>query len=172
MTLHPRRLARLLGLSLLAAAGAQADFPYRGDVLALKGQAQACHLGFIRLYDIEYFGAREAAAGATRCVRITYRRGFSAKTLAEATDAVFRERHGSTDAERFRDDLAQVAAAYRAVEPGDVYTYCLDAGGGVLLRDRREVLRFESTGFAQRYLQIWVTGEDAELRPEWAFARC
>lgn len=140
--------------------------------LALKAQARACYLGFIELYDAAYFRG-DSPAPATRCVQVDYRRGFSAAALERATNEVFRERHGAETAARHAPYLAQVGEVYRAVEAGDRYTYCVDDDGdGVLWRDGRAVVRFDSNEFSERFMQIWVAGETGEAQPRWAFPAC
>jgi hypothetical protein len=141
--------------------------------LELRAQARACYLGFIKLYDVDYF--REAGAGgdATRCVRVSYLRDFSAEALDEATLKVFAERHGDGALRRYRRELEQVGMVYEPVAPGDRYTFCRAPGDtGLLLRDGREVMRVVTDGFAERFLEIWVRSEDAAQAPEWAFSRC
>ena len=141
-----------------------------GRGLDLKAQTRACYLGFLRLYDVDYFSAVQ---GAGSCVRLSYLREFGADTLAEATTKVFRERHGDAAAELHRPQLDRVADAYRTVAPGDRYTYCVDAQGkGSLLRDSRVVAEFSSVEFANRFLQIWVSGESPDQEPAWAFSTC
>ena len=163
-----------LGLALTASAGAATGSLAVGDQLfELRSQTRACYLGFIRLYDVEYFRAIAAHDAPGRCVRVSYLRGFSAEALAEATNEVFRERHGDVVAQRFARELSQVAQAYQPVDDGDRYTYCVvPESAGVLMRDGRSVVRVQSDEFAERFLQIWVRAEDEAARPLWAFGQC
>lgn len=141
--------------------------------LELRAQTRACYLGFIQLYDAEYFRADDVRGAPGRCVRVSYLRDFSAEALAEATDKVFRERHGDAVAARFGAELEQIGAAYRPVDSGDRYTYCVvPERAGLLLRDGRTVLRVDSADFAERFMQIWVRAEDESARPQWAFGQC
>lgn len=160
------------GLLVSASAGA-GTLAIDDDVLDLRAQTRACYLGFIKLYDVEYFRAPAAQGTPGRCVRVSYLREFSAEDLAEATDEVFRERHGDSVAERFDLELKRVGQVYRPVDSGDRYTYCVvPENAGVLLRDGRAVLRVESGDFAERFMQIWVSAEDDGARPLWAFGQC
>ncbi|MCG6965335.1 MAG: hypothetical protein LJE59_02360 [Chromatiaceae bacterium] len=90
--------------------------------LELKAQARACYLGFIKLYDVDFF--RNRAEGMS-CIRLSYLRDIDAETLGEATQEVFEVRDGAGALSRYRPELEQVASAYRSVEPGDRYLYCL-----------------------------------------------
>ena len=138
----------------------------------LKAQARACYLGFIKLYDIDYFADPADGAGA-RCVRVSYLRGFSADELGEATFKVFRERHGDALTQRYRAQLTEVESAYRSVQSGDRYTYCVnDSDSGILMRDGSSVISFSSDDFAERFLQIWVKRERQGGEPEWGFGSC
>ncbi len=172
-----RSFAWLLAGGLLLAPGAASAAADRllldERPLELRAQARACYLGFIKLYDVDYF--REAGGGgdAARCVRVSYLRDFSAEALDEATLKVFAERHGDAVFERYRRELDQVGLVYEPVQPGDRYTFCAAPGGtGLLLRNGREVIRFVGDDFAERFLQIWVRAEDGSQTPEWAFSRC
>ena len=140
-----------------------------GDApLDLRAEARACYLGFIRLYEVDYY-----AADAARCVQVSYLRAFSEEALDEATRQVFEDRHGRAASERYRAALARVGDAYRAVEPGDRYAYCVAPdSGGLLLRDGTEVARLEEPGLAERFLQIWVTADRPDGTPVWGFGQC
>ncbi len=144
-----------------------------GDAsLALTAQARACYLGFIKLYDIDYFARGPREQGA-RCVQVSYLRDFSAEELGEATLKIFRKRHGDDLVGQYRRELSDVGSAYLAVAPGDRYTYCVDpAAGGVLQRDGAPVAQFGSADFAARFLQIWVKRERDDGLPEWGFGQC
>lgn len=162
----------LISLSLAGMASATQQLTLGDASLALTAQARACYLGFIRLYDIEYFARGPREQGA-RCVQVSYLRNFSAEELGEATLKVFRKRHGDDLVGRYQQELGDVGAAYLAVQPGDRYTYCTDpAAGGVLLRDGTTVAQFGSSDFAARFLQIWVERERDDGLPEWSFGQC
>lgn len=159
----------LFGLLLSGGASAAERLWFDGRQLDLRAQARACYLGFIDLYDVDYFRGPARAS----CIRLSYLRGFDAETLGEATRKVFVDRHGATVSDRYDRELAEVAAAYRSVEPGDQYLYCLEADGtGTLLRDDAPALQVPSADFARRFLQIWVRGEDGSGAPQWAFRNC
>ena len=159
----------LFGVLLSGAASAAERLWFDGRQLELRAQTRACYLGFIDLYDVDYFRGPAQAS----CVRLSYLRGFDAETLGEATRKVFADRHGDRLGSRYEAELEQVAAAYRAVEPGDQYTYCLEPDGtGALLRDDLPALQMASPDFARRFLQIWVQGEDASGEPRWSFGSC
>lgn len=160
----------LLGFLLLGGASAAERLWFDGRELELKAQARACYLGFLKLYDVEYF---RASNQDTSCIRLSYLREFDAQTLGEATREVFKDRHGARLVRRYRVELEQVAAAYLAVAPGDRYLYCLEAdGSGTLQRDDAPTLRLPSADFARRFLQIWVQGEEGPADPEWGFSSC
>ncbi len=159
----------LFGVLLSGGATAAERLWIDGRQLDLKAQTRACYLGFIDLYDVDYFRGPAHAS----CVRLSYLRGFAAETLGDATRKVFVDRHGATVSDRYDRELAAVAAAYRSVEPGDRYLYCLDAdGAGALMRDDMPALQLPSGDFARRFLQIWVRGEDGAGKPQWAFSDC
>jgi len=160
-------LPLLCVLSAPLAAERQSAF---GDArLDLRAEARACYLGFIELFDVDYF----ARPGAERCVELSYLREFSDEDLNEATLKVFEERHGREAVDRYRAELQQLASAYRPVGPGDRYTYCTDPdAGGLLLRDDAPVVRFETADFAERFLQIWVKSVRPQGEPEWGFRQC
>ncbi len=167
-----RRLSAGLLLGMLIAAGASGAerLWFDGRQLELAGQARACYLGFIELYDADYFRSESNPAS---CIQLSYLREFDAKTLAEATREVFMDRHGAAVGSQYETELALVAAAYRAVQPGDQYLYCLEPDGtGTLLRDQVPALQLPSADFARRFLQIWVSGEDGSGTPQWAFGSC
>ena len=160
-----------LGLLLSAGVSAKERLWFEGRELELQGQARACYLGFIELYEVDYF--RDPAHAS--CIRLSYLREIDAETLAEATRKVFTDRHGASVSDRFEAELAQVGAAYRSVEPGDNYLYCLDTDGtGTLVRNGNDTstLQLPSADFARRYLQIWVREEEESGDPRWAFSRC
>ena len=160
---------RWLPILLLISTSVGASLPPVDSDLQVRAQARACYLGFIKLYDVDYLAGETGA----RCVRVSYLRGFSADQLGEATTQIFRERHGETVAERYRDLLGEVNRAYADVDDGDSYTYCVTQDrGGVLLRDARPVSRIASDDFARRFMQIWVTTERADGGPDWAFRDC
>jgi hypothetical protein len=160
----------LLGFLLSGGASAAERLWFDGQQLELKAQARACYLGFIELYDVDYF---RAPARDTSCIRLSYLREFDAETLGEATREVFKDRHGAGLVNRYRVELEQVAAAYRPVAPGDRYLYCLEAdGSGILQRDGAPTLQLPSVDFARRFLQIWVQGEESPDDPEWGFSSC
>lgn len=166
----PARWRHWLLLAALAPAAVAEQLQIGGRDLALSAQARACYLGFIRLYDAAYFRATDPDQ---RCVRLSYLRGFSAEDLEQATREVFAERHGEAASRDHAALLDEVGRAYRAVAQGDRYTYCvMPDGAGVLLREDDEVVRTGSSDFARRFMQIWVHGEDAAARPQWAFGRC
>lgn len=143
-----------------------------GRELELKAQARACYLGFIKLYDADYFRG-SAEDGPTRCVRVSYLRDFSASELDEATRRIYKDLHGDAVADRHQAWLERIGLAYRAVRPGDRYLYCVDpAGLGALIRDGAPVVSISAGDFAQRFLQIWVRSEDAAQVPAWSFKRC
>jgi hypothetical protein len=153
-------------------ASAADKLSIEGRDLELKAQARACYLGFIKLYDADYFRG-SGQDGPTRCIRVSYLRDFSASQLDEATRETYRDLHGEAVAERHRAWLERIGMAYRAVRPGDRYLYCVDAGGaGALLRDEVTVASIPSNDFARRFLQIWVRSEDADQMPDWRFGRC
>jgi hypothetical protein len=157
-------MGSMLGFSVQASA-----LPPVDELLELRDQARACYLGFIKIYDVDYL----ADDASTRCVRVSYLRGFSADELGEATTKVFAKRHGNAEAARFIDLLDGVNQSYKAVQDGDTYTYCVaDTAGGVLIRDGEPVKRISSDEFARRFLQIWVNGERADGMPEWSFNNC
>lgn len=159
----------LLGLLLSGGVSATERLRFEGRQLELKAQARACYLGFIELYDVDYYRGPTRAS----CIRLSYLREFDAKTLGVATRKVFEERHGASVGSRYHAELEQVAAAYRSVGPGDRYLYCLEADGtGTLLRDDMPALQLPSTDFARRFLQIWVRGEGGPEDPQWAFGTC
>ena len=159
----------LLGLLLSGGGSATERLWFEGRELELQAQARACYLGFIKLYEVDYF--RDPAHAS--CIRLSYLREIDAKTLAEATRKVFTDRHGASVSDRYDAELAQVAAAYRSVEPGDQYMYCLDTDGtGTLVRNNTSILQLPSADFARRYLQIWVREEEGPGDPRWAFRRC
>ena len=160
----------LMGLVWAGGASAAERLWFDGQALELKAQARACYLGFLELYDVDYF---RAPTRETDCIRLSYLREFDAETLGEATLEVFKDRHGEDLVSRYRAELEQVAAAYRSVEPGDRYLYCLeDDGTGILQRDDAPTLRLASADFARRFLQIWVQGEDGTGAPRWGFPSC
>ena len=166
-----RRSLWLFLPALLLAGAVSADdrLWFDGRQLPLKAEARACYLGFIELYDVDYF---HTPTNDTSCVRLSYLRGFEAETLGEATREVFEDRHGADLAGQYRVELEQVAAAYRSVEPGDRYLYCLVSDGtGALLRDEA-VVRLPDAGFARRFMQIWVQGIDGAGDPRWGFRSC
>lgn len=137
--------------------------------LELRAQARACYLGFIKIYDVDYFADDTAA----RCVRVSYLRGFSADELGEATVKVFAKRHGEDTARRYEDLLSELNAAYEPVDNGDTYTYCVAPNtGGLLMRDGNTVKQIHSEDFAERFLRIWIKGEQTRGEPEWAFGTC
>jgi len=163
-------VALMLGLSLSGGVFAAERLWFDDRELELKAQARACYLGFIKLYDVDFFRNQ---AESTSCVRLSYLRDFDAETLGEATQEVFEDRHGAGVVSRYRPELDQVASAYRSVEPGDRYLYCLESDGtGSLMRDNAPTLRLKSGDFARRFLQIWVKGEDDLGNPQWAFGSC
>lgn len=151
---------------LLAASSAHAAVD--DSALQVRGQARACYLGFIHLYDAEYLSDAQGA----RCVRVAYLREFSAEDLDRATRRVFRIRHGDAVTERFGDWLEQVGEAYRPVEVGDRYTYCVSGDHGTLLRDGQTAVQISDGEFARRFMQIWVHREQLGARPDWAFTQC
>ncbi|MCB1801449.1 MAG: chalcone isomerase family protein [Gammaproteobacteria bacterium] len=175
MMWRARLVLALTCLAVTALAAARSDgegLQIDERWLTLKAQARACYLGFIELYDAAYFRS-DTSTPAKRCIQVDYRRSFSAAALDKATNEVFRERHGAESAARYAHYLAQVGDVYRAVEAGDRYTYCLDDNaGGVLWRDGKAVVRFDSHEFSERFMQIWVAGETADARPRWAFPGC
>ncbi|MBT8430262.1 MAG: hypothetical protein KJN79_10160 [Gammaproteobacteria bacterium] len=160
----------LLGLVLAGPLSAGEAIEVDGQRLELKAQARACYLGFIELYDVDYF---RGAAGPASCVRLSYLRDIEAATLEEATRKVFEERHGGGFVSRYRAELERVGKAYRSVAPGDQYLYCVAADGtGSLLRDNAAVVQLASSDFARRFLQIWVQDEDPADTPQWGFGQC
>lgn len=159
-----------LGLSLSGGVCAAERLWFDDRQLELKAQARACYLGFLELYDVDFFRNQDES---TSCVRLSYLRDFDAETLGEATQKVFEDRHGAGVVDRYRPELEQVASAYRSVGPGDRYLYCLGSDGtGALLRDDAPTLQLPSAEFARRFLQIWVKGEDALGNPQWGFGSC
>jgi hypothetical protein len=160
----------LLGLVLAGPLSAGEAIEVNGQRLELKAQARACYLGFVELYDVDYF---RDTAGPVSCVRLSYLRDIEAATLDEATRKVFEERHGGEFVNRYRAELEQVGKAYRPVGPGDQYLYCVGAdGAGSLLRDNAPVVQLASSDFARRFLQIWVKADDPADAPQWGFGRC
>jgi hypothetical protein len=160
----------LLGFVMAGPLSAGEAIEVNGQRLELKAQARACYLGFVELYDVDYF---RDTAGPASCVRLSYLRGIEASTLDEATQKVFEERHGGEFVSRYRAELEQVGKAYRPVGPGDQYLYCVGAdGAGSLLRDNAQVARMESSDFARRFLQIWVKDDGSADAPQWGFGRC
>lgn len=161
----------LLSLCLLLSGPgfAAAALDFDDSLLELKAQARACYMGFIELYDADYY----ARPGVGRCIRLSYLRDFSGEALDEATVKVFKQRHGEAMVARYREDLARIGAAYRPVVPGDRYTYCVgNDSGGVLLRDGEAVARIDSNELAERFLQIWVRSDAPDSLPEWGFGQC
>ena len=156
------------GMAAVSIASASID----QNALTVSAQARACYLGILALYDAQYLRDADSTA-PTRCVQLDYRRAFSADELAEATREIFAERHGGDVAQRFAAELTQVGHAYRTVEPGDRYTFCVGPrGNGVLLHNGDVSAQFPSAGFSERFMQIWVLSEDAQRRPRWAFTQC
>ena len=159
----------LLALLSSAAIADTRQFLLGDTTLDLRAEARACYLGFIKLYEIDYYVGPEDA----RCVQLAYLRGFSDEALDEATRKVFEQRHGRAVSERYTADLARIGGAYRAVEPGDSYAYCVaPEAGGLLLRDGVTVARLEEPGLAERFLQIWVTSDEPDRAPTWGFGEC
>ena len=81
----------LIGLVWAGGASAAERLWFDGQALELKAQARACYLGFLELYDVDYF---RAPTRDTNCIRLSYLREFDAETLGEATLEVFKDRHG------------------------------------------------------------------------------
>ncbi len=67
-----------LGLSLAGPLSAGEAIEVDGQRLELKAQARACYLGFVELYDVDYF---RGTAGPASCVRLSYLRDIEAATL-------------------------------------------------------------------------------------------
>jgi hypothetical protein len=138
--------------------------------LELRDQARACYLGFIKLYDVDYL----ANDDGDRCVRVAYLREFSVDQLSKATKQVFAQRHGDEVATQYVDLLEKINDAYEPVLGGDTYTYCVKPamGGGLLLRDGKPVTQVPVDDFAERFMQIWVSGENPQGKPNWKFRNC
>jgi len=162
--------AMVLGLVLAGPLLANETIEIDGQRLELRAQARACYLGFVELYDVDYF---RGPAGPASCVRLSYLRDIEAATLGEATQEVFEERHGGEFVSRYRAELERVGRAYRSVGPGDQYLYCVGSdGAGSLLRDNAPVVQLTSADFAHRFLQIWVQADDPADAPQWGFGEC
>jgi len=154
---------------LSAPLAAERQLELEGALLDLRAEARACYLGFVELYEIDYF----ARPGGARCVQVSYLREFSREQLDAATLKVFETRHGREAVDQYRTQLQRVGSAYRPVVAGDGYTYCVSPqSNGLLLRDGAAVVRFGSADFAERFLQIWVKSDRAEGDPEWGFSQC
>jgi len=165
------RLSVVFGvvLAMLWSLAEAQTLRHRGHDLSVRDQARACYLVFVKLYDATYF---RDDAGEWRCVRLDYLRAFSRDELVEATEQIFAKQHGEAAVQQYGAQLAQVADAYIAVDPGDTYQYCVErAGGGEMLRDGRVTVRLDDPEFSERFLNIWVTGEEAG-KPQWNFSRC
>ena len=164
-----KRWVLLLALLSSTAIADTRQFLLGETALDLRAEARACYLGFIKLYEVDYY----AGPDASRCVQLSYLRGFSEEALDEATRKVFEQRHGPDVRARYSADLARIGGAYRAVEPGDRYAYCVaPEAGGLLLREGVAVARLEEPGLAERFLQIWVTSDQPDEGPTWGFGEC
>lgn len=142
---------------------------YQGQELSLSDRSGACYLVFIKLYEAAYFRSEE---GDSRCVGLDYLRSFSGEELARATREVFQKLHGESLGARYQPKLARLAVAYRGVEPGDSYQFCVGGSSGAeLRRDGETVVRFADAEFGERLMKIWVADEQAG-RPNWNFQRC
>ena len=165
------RLSVVFGvvLAMLWSLAEAQTLRYRGHDLQVSDQARACYLVFVKLYDATYY---RDDSGSLRCVRLDYLRGFTREELVEATQKIFVTLHGE-DALRVEGARLQpFLDSYAAVEPGDTYQYCVDsARGGEMLRDGLVVASVTDPGFGERFLNIWVTGEE-HGQPQWNFARC
>ena len=165
------RLSVVFGL-LLAMLWSLAEaqtLRYRGHDLQVSDQARACYLVFVKLYDAAYY---RDDSGKLRCVRLDYLRGFSREELVEATQQIFATLHGDDALREQRAQLQPFLEGYMAVQPGDTYQYCVDrTQGGEMLRDGMVVASIDDPDFGERFLNIWVTGEQ-QGRPQWNFSRC
>lgn len=142
---------------------------FQGQELTLSDRTRACYLVFVKLYEAAYFRSED---GASRCVDLDYLRSFSREELAQATREIFAKLHGDSLGEKFEPQLAELAVAYRSVEPGDSYQFCTGASaGGELRRDGQTVVRFNDSDFGEHLMKIWVADEQAGM-PRWNFQRC
>jgi len=162
-------ISLILLLSGLWAVAEAQTLRYQGNELPMRDQARACYLSFIKLYDAAYFADD---TGETRCVKLDYLREFDSDELREATEQVFVDRHGKQARTQFAEAFVQMVDAYQAVGPGDSYQYCTQRGnGGAMLRDGQVVASVDDSDFSERFMRIWVKGEQAG-KPDWAFSRC
>jgi len=165
------RLSVIMGvvMAMLWSLAEAQTLRYRGHELPMRDQARACYLVFVKLYDATYY---RDDSGALRCVRLEYLRAFSRDELVEATEQIFAKLHGEELLQRHSPQLARIAEAYLAVDQGDTYQYCVDRSrGGEMLRDGQVAVSLPDPDFSERFLGVWVTGEQ-DGKPRWNFSRC
>lgn len=128
---------------------------------------KACYMSFFEIYEASY---KESPAQG-RCVNLSYLRALSADTLGKATLETFGDLHGEAALADQVSYLQRMLDAYRDVEPGDSYQYCVQEEVGALTRDARTVALIEDKPAAEMILAIWVERTpQGELR--WNFPAC
>ena len=143
---------------------------YQEDELPLRDKARACWMAFVKLYDAEYYRSED---GAARCVKLDYLRDFERQELVESTEKIFGKLHGDDSIQQFAEELSRVTRVYAPVGLGSSYEYCVGATGvGEMIREGRVVVRLDNPEFSERFMNIWVVGEEADGKPRWNFSRC
>ncbi len=166
------RLSILFGtaLAMLWSLAEAQVIKYQDDDLPLRDKARACWMAFVKLYDAAYYRSEDSGA---RCVKLDYLRDFERDELVESTEKIFGKLHGDASVQQFAEDLDRVLQAYTPVGPGSSYEYCVGTNGvGEMIRGGRVVVRLDNAEFSERFMNIWVIGEEADGKPRWNFSRC
>ncbi|WP_299349700.1 chalcone isomerase family protein [uncultured Shimia sp.] len=161
-------LSGLLLLSLLL-TGARADVARTGLSNPERlGSVTVRYLG-IAIYDAELFtsGGTDFRWQAPMALRLTYRRGFSADQLTDATMTEITRMNGESASDaKLRADLA---TCYRDVKKGDEITATSQGSNAVSLwLNNRKVCTLNSAGIQKRFFGIWLAPESrmARLSPQ------
>ena len=147
---------------------AKSTVNFEGKQLKYQAKARACYMGFIKVYNARYYADR---SGSHQCIKLSYLRKISAEQLGEATEKIFKKRHGNAAKKRYVKQLGRVKGSYAKVSKGSRYQYCVSPKGGVLSGNKRKSLVIRNKPFADKLFQVWVKGTTGR-KPLWNFSDC
>ena len=140
------------------------------SLLEKKAQTQACHWGFIKIYEAQYFTSPN---NSQNCIELSYQRAISRQQLIEATYKIYQDTFGEEQTKRDWNGLEKLSNAYQAIKEGDSYRYCTSKiSGGTLQYNNTNIMTLNNADIANRIMGIWVKNVNQEGYPQWNFPTC
>ncbi len=137
--------------------------------LELRGKGEIRYLGIFKVYEAYLYtdsmhqDKDVLSAMCSRCLKIEYAMGLSAKDIIEASEVVLQRQHEKSTLAGVKAELELLYQKYKDVREGDIYTLCYDSHSqktSVIL-NKNLLVQISSPDFAAIYFGIWLLEKNA-----------